>query len=481
MDESNSQNPDPNKKPEDAAEIPASEAVAPTTPPPAQPPAQEQPPQQAQPSPNEVFEETPAQPVDVTPPAQPAPEAAAPTTPPPAQPAAPVQTEQPPQPAAPAPQEPQAIQPPSAAPEDAGLSIEDTPAEDSAVLSDTPPPTTNVPAAQDTAAFDAASGLSLEDDSDDEGAATQANAAPAEVTAEEKAANEAAAALSLDDDEDEVPSAAPAAAEGSTAAAAAAPNGQPAPMSQPIPKGLDVPYTDDGPAEYEYKIHGQPEFAMVTVQLPSNRRLKLEAAAMVSMDTNVVMRTRAKGGLKRMLSGNSLFINEFIAEQFPGTISFANGMPGDVRQYFLNGNEPLYLSSGAFLGCGDNIQIHTEYQGMAKGFFSSTGLFMTQCEGKGSVFFSSYGGILEIDVKDEYLVDNDHIVAYTGGLQQNLEKFGGYKSLLFSGEGLVSRFTGEGKLWIQTRKIPKFTSWVSRYRRQGKGINIDQVKSMLGK
>ena len=106
---------------------------------------------------------------------------------------------------------------------------------------------------------------------------------------------------------------------------------------------------------------------------------------------------------------------------------------------------------------------------------------MTQCEGKGSVFFSSYGGILEIDVKDEYLVDNDHIVAYTGGLQQNLEKFGGYKSLLFSGEGLVSRFTGEGKLWIQTRKIPKFTSWLRPYRRQGKGISINQVKSMIGK
>jgi len=51
---------------------------------------------------------------------------------------------------------------------------------------------------------------------------------------------------------------------------------------------------------------------------------------MATMDTHVKMRTKAKGGFGRLLTGENLFINEFTAEHAPGEIGIAPGTPGDI-------------------------------------------------------------------------------------------------------------------------------------------------------
>jgi uncharacterized protein (AIM24 family) len=71
---------------------------------------------------------------------------------------------------------------------------------------------------------------------------------------------------------------------------------------------------------------------------------------------------------------------------------------------------------------------------------------------------------MAIDVKDAYVVDTGHIVAFTEGLDYRVSKVGGYKSLFFSGEGFVCRFSGEGKVWIQTRKIYPLLSFLRPFR-----------------
>lgn len=221
-----------------------------------------------------------------------------------------------------------------------------------------------------------------------------------------------------------------------------------------------------GPSEFKFSIDGQPDFARLSLYLPKGAMIRAEAAAMISMDTNLSMKTKFKGGFKRFLTSESLFLNEFRAEHAGGVIEFANGLPGDIRHYYLDGSgKALFLQSGAYLAAGPNIEANTKYQGLVKGFFSGAGLFLIKCEGKGDIFFNSYGSILEIDVKrDGLVVDNNHIVAFTDGLQYDVRKVAGYKSLFLSGEGLVTRFTGEGKVWIQTRKFPAFARWVFPYR-----------------
>ncbi|MFZ6731385.1 TIGR00266 family protein [Undibacterium sp. Ji42W] len=216
-------------------------------------------------------------------------------------------------------------------------------------------------------------------------------------------------------------------------------------------------------AGLKFKIDGSPDFGFVTVQLPRGQMLKVEVSAMATMDTNLVMKTKMKGGISRMLSGENLFLNEFTAENGPGEIGIAPATPGDLIHRYMRG-ETLYLQSGAFVASTPGINIETKWQGLTKGFFSGESLFLIRASGEGDLWLNSYGAIIEIDVKDGYVVDTGNIVAFTEGLEYSISKVGGYKSLFFSGEGFVCRFKGEGKLWIQTRSVGAFAGWAGQYR-----------------
>lgn len=236
--------------------------------------------------------------------------------------------------------------------------------------------------------------------------------------------------------------------------------------TQPVDIDGEPMETLDLPREFDHEITGRPDFARLSVNLKGNQQIKAEASAMVSMDTNVSMKTKFKGGFKRFLGGESLFINEFMAEEFPGEITFASGLPGDIYHYNLapEKDDAIFLQNSAFLASGMDVQIDTKFQGLIKGFFAGAGFFLIKCSGHGDVFFSSYGGIVEIEVEDEYIIDNNHIVAFTDGLEYKVTKIGSYKSFFLSGEGLVTKFTGTGKVWVQTRKLPAFARWIWPFR-----------------
>lgn len=213
----------------------------------------------------------------------------------------------------------------------------------------------------------------------------------------------------------------------------------------------------------DFHFDCKPDYGFITVQLPSDVTLKVEAAAMATMDTNIEMKTKLKGGFSRFLTGESLFINEFTARNGAGEIKLAPSAPGDVEHVYLE-NETIFLQSTAFVASANTVNVESKFQGLMKGFFSGESLFLIKCSGTGDLWFNSYGGIIPIDVEDGYVVDTGHIVAFTEGLQYDISRVGGYKSLFFSGEGLVCRFSGRGKVWIQTRKVNPFLSWVNPFR-----------------
>lgn len=216
---------------------------------------------------------------------------------------------------------------------------------------------------------------------------------------------------------------------------------------------------------FNFEFEGKPDYGYVKVQIPNNETIKVEAAAMATMDTNISMKTKFKGGFSRIFQGESLFINEFTAQNGPGEIGIAPAAPGDIEHVYLN-NESIYLQSSAFVASGMGVEAQTKFQGLMKGFFSGESLFLIKCIGTGDLWFNSYGGIIPIDVSGDYVVDTAHIVAFTEGLDYKVRSVGGYKSLFFSGEGLVCRFSGTGRVWIQTRKVRPLAWWVHPFRRK---------------
>ena len=63
----------------------------------------------------------------------------------------------------------------------------------------------------------------------------------------------------------------------------------------------------------------------------------------------------------------------------------------------------------------------------------------------------------------ELVVDTGHVVAWEPSLSYTIGGMGGLKQTLFSGEGLVMRFSGHGRIYLQTRQMPALAGWLTPY------------------
>ena len=218
----------------------------------------------------------------------------------------------------------------------------------------------------------------------------------------------------------------------------------------------------------EFRLIGRPDFTAVRATLAAGEALVTEAGAMLGMSPGLKMETNLRGGLmaaakRSVLGGESLFLNTYTAKDSAGALDFAPAMPGDVSHRRMAG-ETLFLQSGAFLAGSPSLTLDTSWGG-AKGFFGGPGLFLLKVSGTGDLFFCSYGAIRAIEVHGSYIVDTGHIVAFESSLSFSVRGVGGVKSLFLSGEGLVCDFTGQGRLWLQTRAAQALASFLHPFRR----------------
>ncbi|MCA9582489.1 MAG: TIGR00266 family protein [Myxococcales bacterium] len=225
-------------------------------------------------------------------------------------------------------------------------------------------------------------------------------------------------------------------------------------------------------APIEHEILHRPDLALLRVVLQPGQKIFAEPTAMASMDPQVELRAGLKGGILksvgRAFGGESMIVNTYTTKGGPGEIMFAPGPMGDLQHYRLQGTN-LMLQRGAFVAHGEGVEVGGKWQGM-RGFFSGEGLVLLRATGQGDLFFNTYGAIIEVDVSQEYYVDTGYIVAFEETLSYKIETMPGLgigkklKSFIFGGEGLVCRFQGQGKLWIQTRAVNPFLAWVYPYR-----------------
>ena len=87
---------------------------------------------------------------------------------------------------------------------------------------------------------------------------------------------------------------------------------------------------------------------------------------------------------------------------------------------------------------------------------------VAQAFGTGKVLVSSYGAIVERSVLtgEKYIVDTSHLVAFDANMAVAPKTVGGFKSTLFSGEGLVVELTGPGMVYMQTRSPRALINWI---------------------
>lgn len=219
-----------------------------------------------------------------------------------------------------------------------------------------------------------------------------------------------------------------------------------------------------------HAILQKPDFGLLRIEFEApGESVVAESGAMVARATGVQMKTSMRGGLlgaakRSLLGGESLFLNTFTSSAAGDTLYLAPAPEGDVVHHSLSSGGTLFVQSGSYLAGGPGVELDTKWQGL-RGFFSGEGLFLLKIGGAGDLFLSSYGGIHEIDVSNGYVCDTGHVVAFTEGLDYRVRSVSGLKGLFFSGEGLVCQFSGQGRLWVQTRNPSSLAMFLHPFRR----------------
>lgn len=213
----------------------------------------------------------------------------------------------------------------------------------------------------------------------------------------------------------------------------------------------------------QFEVKYRPAHSLAIAHLQPGESVRAEAGAMVSMTNNVAVDTQGPaqqgggglGGLlkgigRAMLGGESFFTNTFTAQGGQGHVTLAPPLCGDMIAHELQGDQ-LVIQGSSYVAAPDSVQIDTQFQGF-KGFFSGESLFFLTATGHGPVLINAFGGIETIDLNGEMIVDTGHLVAFSSTISYQIHKSGaGWISTFMSGEGLVLRMSGQGRLYVQSR------------------------------
>ena len=212
----------------------------------------------------------------------------------------------------------------------------------------------------------------------------------------------------------------------------------------------------------------RPGSAAAEIKLASGQEFTAEAGAMIAMSPTVQMTTTTHKknsggimrGLKRMISGESFFLNHYSAGSNPGTVWLGATHSGDMMVKELNG-EGIIVQGGSYVASSPGIEINSNWQGF-KSVLSKESLFWLSIKGRGTVVINSFGAIYPIQINGEYIVDTGHIVAFEESLNFSLTKAGkSWVSSILGGEGLVCKFKGQGTVWVQSHNTGSFGNILS--------------------
>ena len=211
----------------------------------------------------------------------------------------------------------------------------------------------------------------------------------------------------------------------------------------------------------EYKIIGGA-FPMVVCTLRKGETMQDETGAMSYMTEGIKMETSTGGGLLkglgRALSGDTIFLNYFTAEEDNAEVAFSSCYPGKIIPIELNGNS-IIGQKNAFLTATKDVKLEMHFRKkLGAGIFGGEGFILQRFSGNGTLFLEIDGDVIEKTLApgERLLVDQGHVAAMDDTVDFNIQRVKGVKNLLFGGEGLFfATVTGPGRVWLQTMPVSK--------------------------
>jgi uncharacterized protein (TIGR00266 family) len=216
-----------------------------------------------------------------------------------------------------------------------------------------------------------------------------------------------------------------------------------------------------------YEIKYKPSYSMLVVNLNQGEMITAEAGAMTYMDPSIEPHTRKReksilGSLGlAIIGGQSFWVNDYTAMNGPGEVALVAAPVGDIETLEVKPDRGYTIQKSAYIASTENVDLDIKWEGFTKGLFGQ-GLFMIRVTGDGTLFINTFGAVDKHTLQPGQImiVDNFHLVAFSDTCSYKVTKFGGLKETILGGEGLVTRITGPGDIYIQTKNVREFVEWL---------------------
>jgi uncharacterized protein (TIGR00266 family) len=225
--------------------------------------------------------------------------------------------------------------------------------------------------------------------------------------------------------------------------------------------------------EVDYEIFGN-DMQVVEIELDRDETIIAEAGAMNWMEEDIVYEAKMGDGSKgdeglmgklfsagkRALSGESVFMTHFTnTSSNKRRVAFAAPYPGHIIPIDLAQIDgELMCQKDAFLCAALGTEVSIAFsRKLGRGFFGGEGFILQRLLGDGMAFVHAGGTVIKKELNNDTLrVDTGCLVAFTQGVNYDIEMTKGLKSMLFSGEGFfLATLQGTGTVYLQSLPFSK--------------------------
>ncbi|MFA9422055.1 MAG: TIGR00266 family protein [Sedimentibacter sp.] len=253
--------------------------------------------------------------------------------------------------------------------------------------------------------------------------------------------------------------------------------------------------------DVDYQVFGD-DIQFVEIGLDYNETIIAEPGAMMYMDSNIEINTvfgdgsdkeKGKGfkGMlatagKRVLTGENLFTTTFTNKaSSKKTVAFAAPYPGKIIPVeLMEYGGQLICQKDSYLCSAKGIEITIAFQKkIGVGFFGGEGFIMQRLLGDGLAFLNAGGTIIkkELSAGETLKLDTGCLVAYTQGVDYDVQLVGNVKSALFGGEGLfLATLKGPGTIWLQSLPFSRMADRIFSASKKSGGSGSKGEGSLLG-
>jgi uncharacterized protein (TIGR00266 family) len=231
---------------------------------------------------------------------------------------------------------------------------------------------------------------------------------------------------------------------------------------------------------------------VLEVLLDPNESVFSESGELSWMTASIQMTTHTQAGggggffgvIKRVAGGGSLFMTEYRAIQYQGSVSFATRVPGHIVPVQLGQGPEYMVHRHGFLCATPQVTISVGFQqSLGAGIFGGSGFLLQKVGGVGTAWIELSGELIQKDLApgEILFVHPGHVGAFQSSVGFQITTVPGIKNMIFGGDGIfLARMVGPGTIWLQTLPISRLANQIYEYLPHPEAVQSAPAAGLLG-